>query len=152
MLAMGDNLDASGPGHEWKGESPLRRPRPVAIHTPYMLTVYGSPEDVVSETLGGFEHQVLLAMLRLGGETYSVPIVGELEGMVGRTAAPAAVYVTLRRLERRGLLTSHMAPPGAGEGGRPRRVFRVEPKAVDTLRSVRDDLTRLWSGIEVLEP
>ena len=104
------------------------------------------------ETLGGFEHQVLLAMLRLGGETYSVPIVRELEGMVGRTAAPAAVYVTLRRLERRHLLTSHMAPPAEGEGGRPRRVFRIESKGIETLRAVREDLTRLWSGIEALEP
>ena len=104
------------------------------------------------ETLGGFEHQVLLAMLRLGGETYSVPIVGELEGLVGRTAAPAAVYVTLRRLERRGLLTSRMAPAAAGQGGRPRRVFRVEPKGITTLKAVRDDLTRLWNGIEALEP
>lgn len=104
------------------------------------------------ETLGGFEHQVLLAMLRLGGETYSVPIVGELEGLVGRTAAPAAVYVTLRRLERKGLLTSRMAPPAQGKGGRPRRLFRVEKPAVETLRAVRDDLRRLWNGIEALEP
>ena len=114
--------------------------------------MYVLREDDVPETLGGFEHQVLLAMLRLGGETYSVPIVGELEGLVGRTAAPAAVYVTLRRLERRGLLTSRMAPPAAGQGGRPRRVFRVEPKGITTLKAVRDDLTRLWNGIEALEP
>ncbi len=104
------------------------------------------------ETLGGFEHQVLLAMLRLGGETYSVPIVGELEGLVGRTAAPAAVYVTLRRLERKGLLTSRMAPPAEGKGGRRRRLFRVEKKGVETLRAVRDDLRRLCNGIEALEP
>ena len=31
------------------------------------------------ETLGNFEHQILLTVLRLGGEAYSVPIVVELE-------------------------------------------------------------------------
>ena len=105
----------------------------------------------MSETLGGFEHQVLLAMVRLGGETYSVPVVQELERSVGRAPAPAAVYVTLRRLERRGLLSSGMRPPADGKGGRPRRVFRVEPTAVELLRSVRGELDRLWDGVEVLE-
>lgn len=105
----------------------------------------------MSEILGGFEHQVLLAMMRLGGETYSVPIVHELERLVGRAPAPAAVYVTLRRLESRGLLSSIMQPPPEGEGGRARRVFRVEPEAVSLLRSVRGELEGLWNGVEALE-
>jgi len=50
------------------------------------------------ETLGEFEHQVLLAILRLGGEAYSVPIVVELEQRTGREVAQAAVFIVLRRL------------------------------------------------------
>ena len=105
----------------------------------------------MSETLGGFEHQVLLAMMRLGGETYSVPVVHELERLVGRAPQPAAVYVTMRRLEKRGLLSSGMQPPEEGEGGPPRRVFRVEDEGIEVLRSVRGELDRLWEGIEALE-
>lgn len=105
----------------------------------------------MSEVLGGFEHQVLIAMMRLGGATYSVPVVRELESLTGRAPAPAAVYVTLRRLEKRGLLSSAMLPAAEGEGGRPRRVFRVEAGAVELLRSVRSELDRLWAGVEALE-
>ena len=105
----------------------------------------------MSDVLGGFEHKVLLAMMRLGAETYSVPIVRELEALEGRDVAPAAVYVTLRRLEKRGLLTSSMVPAADGEGGRPRRVFAVTDEAIALLRSVRADLDRLWDGVEALE-
>lgn len=104
----------------------------------------------MSDILGGFEHQVLLTMLRLGKSAYTVPIVHELEALTGRTVAPSAVYVTLRRLERRGLLTSAFVAPQEGEGGRERRVFTVTPEAVDLLRSVRRDLDRLRDGIEAL--
>ncbi len=104
------------------------------------------------QVLGGFEHRVLLVLMRLGGSGYAVPVVRELERLENRTVAPAAVYVTLRRLERRGLLTSSMEPPGPGEGGRERRVFRVEPSTVEVLRAARADLARLWKGLEALEP
>ncbi len=107
---------------------------------------------MAEQTLGGFEHQVLLALMRLGGETYSVPIVEELERLLGRAPAPAAVYVTLRRLERRGLLTSVMQAPEEGVGGRDRRVFRAEPEVVELLRSARHELSVLWDGVEALEP
>ena len=103
------------------------------------------------ETLGTFEHQVLVAMMRLGDETYSVPIVRELERLTGRRIAPAAVYVTLRRLEDRGLVASRKVPPPPGEPGRARRFFSVGPEAVALVRSMREELSRLWDGIEALE-
>lgn len=105
----------------------------------------------MSDVLGGFEHQVLLALMRLGARAYSVPIVHELEERTTRRVAPAAVYVTLRRLEKRGLLTSEMVPPAEGEGGRERRVFRVTEDGLDQLRAARQDLDRLWDGVEALE-
>ncbi|NNF12075.1 MAG: PadR family transcriptional regulator [Gemmatimonadetes bacterium] len=106
----------------------------------------------MSENLGGFEHRVLLAMMRLGACAYTVPIVDELERVGGRTVSPSAVYVTLRRLEKRALLTSEMAPPGPGEGGRDRRVFTVTADGVRLLRDTRRDLMDLWSGVEALKP
>ncbi|HIF06587.1 MAG TPA: hypothetical protein EYQ64_06425 [Gemmatimonadetes bacterium] len=48
----------------------------------------------MAEVLGGFEHSVLLAIMRLDSSAYSVPIVLELEKQTGRSVAPAAVYVT----------------------------------------------------------
>lgn len=104
-----------------------------------------------NEVLGGFEHQVLLAVARLGDETYSVPIVLELEARTGRTVAPAAVFVTLRRLERRGLLESHTTGPQPGRAGRPRRVFTLTPAGINALRDARRVLASLWDGVALPE-
>jgi PadR family transcriptional regulator PadR len=102
--------------------------------------------------LGEFEHQVLLAILRLGGETYSVPLVIELEEVSGREVSQAAVYIVLRRLEEKGLVSSRMEGAAETESSRNRRYFRLEPVAVERLRESREMLTRFWDGIEeVLE-
>ena len=73
------------------------------------------------EALGEFEHQVLLTILRLGAESYSVPIVLELEERTGKSVAPAAVHIALTRLEKKGLVSSRLVDPRADEGGRVRR-------------------------------
>ena len=105
----------------------------------------------MSDVLGGFEHQVLLTMMQLRRSAYTVPIVQELEARTGRSVAPAAVYVTLRRLEKRGLVTSEMVAPQPGEGGRARRVFTVTNEAIRLLRTARRELDRLWDGLEALD-
>lgn len=104
-----------------------------------------------NEVLGGFEHQVLLAVLRLGSEAYSLPIVLELEERTGRPVAPSKVYVTLRRLESRGLLTSRFVPPPSSEGGRDRRFFSLEPAALEILRDTKRTLVELWQDLPVLD-
>ena len=107
---------------------------------------------MAKDLLGEFEHQVLLAVLRLGEETYSVPIVLELEDRTGREVAPAAVYIALRRLEEKGLAESDMRNAPEGEGGRSRRYFGVTQSGIELLRESRRRLTNLWEGLDpVLE-
>ena len=53
--------------------------------------------------LGGFELLVLLALIRLGDEAYGVPISQAIEESSGREVALGSVYVTLGRLEEKGL-------------------------------------------------
>lgn len=99
-------------------------------------------------TLGEFEQQVLLVILRLGREAYSVPIVAELEQRTGREAATAAVYVALRRLEKKGLLTSRLESPEQSGEPYPRRYFALTDAAFEPLRAVRRSLLSLWDGLE----
>jgi DNA-binding PadR family transcriptional regulator len=99
-------------------------------------------------SLGEFEHQVLLAILHLGGRAYSVPIVTEIEARSGRAVAPAAVYIALRRLEQRGLVRSSKAEPGRNEGGRGRRTFTVTASAVAKLRESRRAFEAFWAGLD----
>ena len=73
------------------------------------------------DTLGEFEQMVLLAILHLGEDVYGVPIVDEIARRTGREVAPAAVYVTLRRLEEKGMLASWMGESTGERGGKARR-------------------------------
>jgi PadR family transcriptional regulator len=100
--------------------------------------------------LGEFEQQVLLTILRAGGEAYSVPLVIELERLSDREVSQAAVYIVLRRLEDKGLLTSRMEDATETGTGRSRRYFALEPVAVERLRESRQMMTRFWDGIEDL--
>lgn len=100
--------------------------------------------------LGEFEHQVLLAILRAGGEAYSVPLVIELEQLSGREVSQAAVYIVLRRLEEKGLVASRIEEGSETGTGRSRRYFALRPAGLERLRESRRMLTRFWDGIEDL--
>jgi DNA-binding PadR family transcriptional regulator len=100
------------------------------------------------EALGEFEQMVMLAILHLEGEVYGVPIVDEIERRTGRSVAPAAVYVTLRRLEQKGLLASWMGEPTAERGGKARRCVKVTRAGLDSLRESRQVIDRMWKGLD----
>lgn len=99
-------------------------------------------------TLGEFEQLVLLAILQLGDEAYTVPVIDVIEERTGRQVGHASVYVAMRRLEKKGLVTSRMSEPTAERGGRSRRYFSVEPHALELLRTQRDALLAMWDGLE----
>ena len=102
--------------------------------------------------LGEFEHQVLLAILRLGGESYSAPLVLELEERGGREVAHAAVFIVLKRLEEKGYVNSRMEEREEAGTRRARRYFKLKAAGLERLRESRETLQRFWEGLtEVLE-
>jgi PadR family transcriptional regulator, regulatory protein PadR len=100
------------------------------------------------EALGEFEHLILLAILHLGDDVYGVPIVDEIQRRTGRNVAPAAVYVTLRRLEQKGLLTSWMGESTPERGGKARRCVKVTAAGLESLRESRKVLDSMWKGLD----
>lgn len=97
--------------------------------------------------LGEFEQLVLLAILQLGRETYTVPILDEIERRTHRQVSHSAVYVALRRLEKKGLVRSHMGAPTGERGGRSRRYFTIVGDVEALLREQRDALLAMWDGL-----
>lgn len=91
-----------------------------------------------------FELHVLLAMLREGAETYSVPLVLALEKRTGRQVAQAAVFIALSRLEKKGLVSSRLDEPASG---RARRYFKLTKQGLAVVRETRDEHARLWRGL-----
>jgi DNA-binding PadR family transcriptional regulator len=98
--------------------------------------------------LGQFEHVVLLAILRLGDTAYAPAILEEIEARTGRPPSPGSMYVTLDRLEEKGLLRSRLVDADGERAGRPRRYVSVTAYGVRELRASRTALLKLWRGLE----
>jgi DNA-binding PadR family transcriptional regulator len=106
--------------------------------------------DITAAPLGEFEVVVLLAVLHLGEIAYPPLIRAEIERRARRAVARGAVYVTLDRLEAKGLLSSRGTDDGGDSGGRPRRYFRVSPKGLRAVRQSLAVVERMRSGLEPL--
>ncbi len=98
-------------------------------------------------SLGEFEHLILLAVYRLGDNTYGVPVIHEVEERTGRTVTQAAAYLTLRRLEEKGFIKSSMGKPTAERGGRAKRYFQITNSGAAQLRDSRAALAKMWEGV-----
>jgi DNA-binding PadR family transcriptional regulator len=103
--------------------------------------------------LGDIEHLVLLAVLRLGSDAYGIPILDEVAARVGRSVSRATVYVALRRLEQKGLVSSRLGESTPERGGRAKRYFRLRPAGLRALRESRAMFLSFWRDYEaILDP
>jgi PadR family transcriptional regulator PadR len=98
--------------------------------------------------LGEFEQMVIAAILRLGDDAYGVTIIDLICEKTGRDVKSGAVSVTLDRMERKGLVRSHLGDPDEGRGGRPRRYVRLTPEGLIAARDSRDAMLSLWKGLD----
>lgn len=102
----------------------------------------------MSEYLGEFEQMVLLSIMRLEDGAYGLAIRDELGEVAGRSPSSGALYTTLDRMEKKGLIESR---PGEGtreRGGRARRYVRVTAEGRALLTHSRNALLALWDGLE----
>jgi DNA-binding PadR family transcriptional regulator len=98
--------------------------------------------------LGDIEHLVLLAILRLGTDAYGIPILDEVSARSGREVSRATVYVALKRLEQKGLVTSRLGDSTPERGGRAKRFFKLKPSGLKALRDSREMFLGLWRDYE----
>jgi PadR family transcriptional regulator PadR len=98
-----------------------------------------------------FELRVLLTVLRCRNQAVALAVHEDLERRTRRRASLGAVYVTLDRLERKGLLHSTLGEPRAERGGRARRHYRLSRKGRAALRHACREMQHLWEGLEIAE-
>ena len=99
--------------------------------------------------LGEFEQIVLLAMARVGENAYAVSIHDEILQTAGKSVSIPAVYVTLSRLEKKGLVSSWLGEPSPQRGGRAKRHFKLSSEGRQALEKARKMLDQLWDGLEL---
>ena len=113
------------------------------------LTFYCSDYnvDTMKAPLGEFEVVVLMAVLRLATGANGSAVRHEIEQRIGRTVSRGSVYVTLDRLEEKGLLASRVEEAPNVRGG-VRRLFLATPAGLKAVRHSVTTLTRMQAGLE----
>lgn len=106
---------------------------------------------VVSErrnkALGEFEQIVLLTILHLKDNAYGMTIRREIERRLDRDVSIGAIYTTLERLEKRGMVSSFIGEATPERGGRAKRYFKLEYVGRRAIIDSRDVMDRMWQGI-----
>jgi PadR family transcriptional regulator PadR len=98
--------------------------------------------------LGTFEQIILLAVLRLDEDAYGRSVLREAEDGFGRSrsVAAGAVYATLDRLEKKGLLRSRLAEGTPARDGRKRRFYRITARGSAALNEAKSALESAWQS------
>ena len=102
--------------------------------------------------LGEFEELTLLATCALGDEAYGVTVQEYLERVTRRPVTMGAVYASLDRLERKGLLRSAFGDAKPERGGKRKRMFTITLAGSRLLSDARRVRDQLWQAIEASKP
>ena len=102
--------------------------------------------------LGEVEQLVLLALLRLDREAYAVPLREVIAQEARVELSRATIYITLDRLEQKGLLESFFSEPTGQPGGKARRIFRLRAAGLAALKAARQAADRLATGTLLAKP
>ena len=96
---------------------------------------------------GEFEMVVMLTLLHLGDRAYGMTIRLAIEERTGRSVSIGAVYTTLRRLQRKGFVSSQLGEPSPSRGGRAKKYFALEAEGLEALRRSREMFASLWKDV-----
>jgi PadR family transcriptional regulator PadR len=100
------------------------------------------------DSLGQFEQLVLTAILSLRGNAYGVTIHEKVQTLAGaKPVSLGAIYVTLDRLEDKGLVSSRLSDPTPERGGRAKRCYRMEALGERALQESAETAKRVWDAI-----
>ncbi|MEO1448791.1 MAG: PadR family transcriptional regulator [Bacteroidota bacterium] len=100
-----------------------------------------------SKKLGEFEELVLLTVGILHGDAYGVSIKDEIERRLDRSVSVGALQTTLRRMEKKGLLSSAQGAGTPSRGGRPKLYFTITAEGKRALAYTRETREMLWQAL-----
>lgn len=101
-------------------------------------------------TLAEFELLVMVAAIRLGGdEAHAVSIATDISERTGRGVRRANVYMTLQRLEQKGLLVTALGESRPERGGKPRRLVSLTTAGRAAVRATMAGITAMTRGVKV---
>jgi DNA-binding PadR family transcriptional regulator len=93
------------------------------------------------------EEFILLAVLFLKDEAYSVLIRKRLNEVTGKTWSFGALFVSLEQLVKKGHLTSTLTAPLPERGGRSKRIYALTSVGHKALEEIKRMERKMWESI-----
>jgi len=92
----------------------------------------------------------MVAAVRLGpDEAHPVSIAADISERTGRIVRRANVYMTLQRLEDKGLLTTALGDARPERGGKPRRLVTPTREGVAAVRATMAAIHAMTRGVKI---
>ena len=114
----------------------------------YKVVIARFPEEpAVPKNLGALEQMLMLATARLGDGAHGLAIRRELQELAGREVSHGAVYTSMDRLARQGLVASRIGEESPRGGGRKRKFYSLTPAGARAVEQSYRGLQRLADGV-----
>src|SRR5580698_7215433 len=98
-----------------------------------------------ADSVGQLEQLLLTAILSLGDDAYGVSIHAKAQELARpKEISLGAVYVTLDRLEDKGMVSSRLSDPTPERGGRAKRCYQLEALGERALQESAATAKRIW--------
>jgi len=97
--------------------------------------------------LGEFEEVVLLTVAVLHENAYAIAIIDEMEERLNRTVSIGSLQTVLRRLEKKGYLTSEFGEVTKVRGGKRKKYFQVTNFGRNALEAKKNERMDFWGDI-----
>jgi PadR family transcriptional regulator, regulatory protein PadR len=98
--------------------------------------------------IGEFEFLVLAAAARLEPDAYGAAIADDVARVTGRECSSGALYVTLDRLEAKGLVKTRQAPGTEVRAGRRRRMVALTDAGRAAAKEFQTTIQRAARGVD----
>ncbi len=121
----------------------------LTTNTSYITAILTSNRKLIVERyhLGEFEEILLLTIAVLDNHAYGVAIKDEIFKRLNRRASIGGMQTALRRLERKGYLTSSLGDATKVRGGKRKRFYQVTALGYRAIAQTNDARQSLWNDI-----
>lgn len=93
------------------------------------------------------EEFILLAVLYLQDNAYSVRIRRRLNEVTGKTWSYGALFISLDQLVKKGYLMSSLTAPLPERGGRSKRIYSITPVGQKSLQEIKRLSGMMWDAV-----
>lgn len=97
------------------------------------------------------EEFILLAVLFLKDEAYSVKIRKRLNKITGKTWSYGALFISLEQLVKKGYLLSSLTDPLPERGGRSKRIYFITPYGQKALNEIKRMERIMWDSVSEIK-